>query len=293
MKKKKRENSDEIKDSDDLHEISLDESLYDNSFLNLQYRNKRRRLIFRIAFIAFIFIALLIFAVVAMFIFLRIEYIEIHGNSFYLEQEILDIADIPMGSSLLLVDRNKIAENIMQENPHIYRVNIELSLPSTLRITVTEDSPILYFPLADHYIVLSRELRVLEVFTPENVDREFLSRLYSTLLPEVLYANHGQVIRFGSDINNSFIVELIDAIEDSPLSGSVNNINMSNRFDIRIRYDDRWDIYLGNRHGFGYKLLFVHEALQHMVPYATGRMYFEDIDEGSIIPDSRDYLISN
>jgi len=266
-------------------------SLYDSSFLNLQYRNKRRRFIFRIAFSAFIFIALLIFAIVASFIFLRVEYIQVQGNEFYLDNEILDIADIQMGGSLLLVDRSKIAENVMRENPHIYRVDVELSLPSTVRITITEDSPILYFRLAEHYIVLSRELRVLEVFTPENVDRAFLSRLYSTQLPEVLYANHGQVIRFASDANVSFIVDLIDAIEASPLSGRVNNINMSNRFDIRIRYDERWDIFLGNRHNFSYKLIFASEALQYFVPYATGRMYFENIDEGSAIPDSRDYHI--
>ncbi|MCL2212981.1 MAG: FtsQ-type POTRA domain-containing protein [Oscillospiraceae bacterium] len=278
--------------SEEFFDSDLTGSFSDNSYQNLQRRNNRRRLILRITFGAFFLIALIIIAIAASFIFFRIENIEIYGNEFYLPEEILDFADIQEGSSLLLVDRNEIVENILREMPHIHRVNVELSLPSTLRITVVEDSPILYFHMAEHYIVLSRELRVLAVFNAENVDRNLLDRLYSTFLPEVLYANYGQVIRFSSDTNSGFIVDLIDSIEYSPLSGRVNNIDLSNRFDIRIRYDDRWDIFLGNRHDFNYKLLFVHEALQYFVPYATGRMYFEDTGVGFASPNSTQYFIA-
>jgi len=270
---------------------ALTEAFAENSFQILQQRKDRKRIIMRVAIVVFTIIALLIAAAASAFFFFRISYITVKGNQFYSADEIIHIAGIEPGSSLLLVDRAGITNNLLREMPHIYNITVEIILPSTIQINIIEDSPILYFVLAEHYVVLSRELRVLEVFAPDNADRNFLDRLYSTQLPEIVYANYGHAVRFASPLNNRFIIDLIDAIEASPMAGRVNQLDMSNRFDINVLYDDRFIVHLGNRELFDIKLSFAHAMTERFVPYASGVIDARNHREGSVIPNLTEYFI--
>lgn len=271
--------------------ISFDDLVADNSYQSHLARNNRRKMMMWAVFSSIIVLIVLVIALITALLFFRVEYIIIEGNDFYTIEEIIEASGVNSGDNMFFMSRRQIAESLTRSLPYIYSVQFVTNLPNTLYIIIVEDTPLFYFVLSERYVVISRELKVLEVFEPGDVNIDLVDQLPRLIMPTLSIVNIGERLEFANTPNPMFIVDLLSGIATSPLAGQVTDIDVSNRFDIRITYDQRWRIHFGSRDDFDIKLRFAAEISSNFIPTATGVILVDNVRDGRAIPDRDDYFI--
>ena len=105
-------------------------------------RNKRRRRrgrgrfgpLFKLLCAVAVVVALTMGATV----FFQVETIEVSGNSRYTQEQVVEASGIQIGDNLYHMNKFQAAQDIREKLPYIGEVSIRRSLPSTIRITVSE-----------------------------------------------------------------------------------------------------------------------------------------------------------
>lgn len=89
---------------------------------------------------------------------------------------IVNVSGIKRGSSIFTVDEEKAINNIEKNYPYIKAIKVERVFPNKVRIEITERIAILSVKLSDsdEYLVLDRELKVLEILPQEQLNERNL-----------------------------------------------------------------------------------------------------------------------
>ena len=104
-------------------------------------RTRRRRGRFGFLYKALSLVLILAAIVAGCIVFFRVNDVAVSGESKYTAQEIIDVTGVQQGDNLLLLPRNQIVKRILTQLPYVSNVNLRLSLPDTLLISVTECAP--------------------------------------------------------------------------------------------------------------------------------------------------------
>jgi len=97
---------------------------------------------------------LLIFSLSGYF---TVDSIEVHGNSRFTSEEIINIAHASPGKNLIYnLDKEEIVE-YLENNPYIKNAEVTRSFPSTLVITVEERKPLCALRYDDDYLIIDTE----------------------------------------------------------------------------------------------------------------------------------------
>lgn len=85
----------------------------------------------------------------------------------------------------------------------------------------------------------------------------------------------------------SAVLEILQSMEHNGIIGKVGSINVENLLDIRMTYDQRLNIRLGNSTQLGYKISYLAQAVRQMEAYQTGvfDLTFEQGDYGILDPE--------
>lgn len=104
--------------------------------------------------IMFIIIAIIItLGVLATSIF-NINQIDVEGNKYYSDDEVINMAHATIGKNLIYKSGAKEIKNYLNQNPYIEEVKISKKLPSTLVINVKEREQIAAIVYGDEYLVI-------------------------------------------------------------------------------------------------------------------------------------------
>ena len=88
--------------------------------------------------------------------FFTIRNIEVNGNRYYTDNEIIQMAHAETGGNLLYRPEKKKIRTYLERDPYINSVEIHRKLPGTLIITVKERSQIAAIKYGDEYLVIDR-----------------------------------------------------------------------------------------------------------------------------------------
>lgn len=244
-------------DERELQEIKSKESL--QKFI--QKKKTRKRISKAGQLIAF-GILVVIFFIVCLAVFFRIEKIEIVGTSRYTKEDILEFVDIEEGISLYEVS-DKNLEVLVGRLAYIKDAKVERRLPNTLVINVTEVTPRYVCQLYGDYFVLSNDLFVLE----RRSDTEGLTEqgIVKLLLPPVRRAVVGQDIEFFDEISQKYVTAYLDALEAGRMYEYATAFDLRDRFSLHMIAKGIYLIDLGNGDELGTKLAAVAGMLESKV----------------------------
>lgn len=234
--------------------------------------------------IKFIFIALTA-AAILMFLFLcRIKTIAVENNSFSDSQAILDSAAINAGAHMYSIDKEAIASRIMSKNPYVGLVSVRRTLPSTLRIIVSEDKPAFYTAVGDKFYVLSENLRVLE----ESYSSYTLSArgIVPLLLSGVQEAVIGKKLVFDSKNGYGFNLGLVETFMSSEIAENITSIDISQRFDVNAVYKSKYTLVFSSYEDLDKKLKFCKKTIVYLessMPGVSGTVYATGTEETSFL----------
>jgi len=171
--------------------------------------------------------------------FSQIKQIVVEGDSPYLESRIIAVSGIQEGSRSRSVDFDEARSDILNNLTYISEVKIKNKIGGKVIIKVTSDQASYITNISNDYFVISDDFRVLGSAGDVTLEAEpqFIN------LPTVKKAMIGSGIEFYGD--SSYISEFIDIINNSSIAAFVTSIDVSDKYNIRVMYNDQHVVRFG------------------------------------------------
>ena len=240
----------------------------------LKKRKERRRVILRIVYIV---ILLVLLAVGAYFLATRyfvIREIKVSPSEYYTEQEIIETSDLEIGKSIFTCNTSSIEENICLYHPYISKAEVKRKYPTTIEIIVEEQDGAMYVPLLNDGYALNPEMKVLGRI--KDSDNKIEVRTNGVKRCMV-----GEQVTFRHDRDRLLAEELYSALNASGLSDKTVYIDVSDRFDITLNYDNRFDVYIGDEDGIAHKIKILEKVVADF-PLDSGKITVNNNDRAVI-----------
>ncbi|MBQ9745854.1 MAG: FtsQ-type POTRA domain-containing protein [Clostridia bacterium] len=187
----------------------------------------------------------------------RIKTVTLENCVYSESSAVLEAASIKKGTHSYAIDKTKISEAIMAANPYVTDVRIKRTGISTVALILTEDEPRFYIERGGKYLVLSGTLRVLARY--ESLDECAHLSVHPISLVPIAEAELGETVVFaeGYEEKGKESIDLLSQISESELSGTITYADLSERFDLRFTYKDKYEIRFGAPRSFEEKLALV------------------------------------
>ncbi len=241
----------------------------------------RNRLLLQLATVAAVVLAILF----GISIFFKVKTVEVTDSKKYDPWTVRQASGIRDGENLLTLDKNKISTRIMDELPYISEVQVGIRLPDTVVIRVTEMEVV--YPVQDQaggWWLLSGDGRIVDsCAAPDAEEKTKIKGV--TLAPPVIgskakaYEEPAEPDAEGNTVpvtvyNQERLdtaLKVIAALEKAGFVGAMDYVDVTRINEIKLSYDGRFDILLGDISQLDKKLNALAQTLeQYMEKYNTG-----------------------
>lgn len=223
-------------------------------------KKRRRRGRNLLYYIMFTMIAVAVGLILSLTVFFKIETIEAEGLSRYTPEEVIRTTGIQLEENLFRVDDRKVSQALVDTYPYIESVQLRRNLPSKLTLKITEAEPLGTFLQEDgSYVVVSGKGRVLELGSGTPPD--------GILVVNGVSIEGAQLCQDIPEENNESLGMLRYLVEAINTTGfeRITRIDLSDRLNMYIVYEDRVKIELGSENQLEDKLDFAKYALDNNV----------------------------
>lgn len=165
----------------------------------------------------------------------------------YAVSAVQEASGVSEGDILFFADKKKIEENIKTSLPFVDSVSIKKEFPSTLTINIVEEKENFYFEYDGRYFVVSSGLKVLALFESEAELKatQYYSKLIPIFIDDVKQVETTKTLVFFDDQSHRRSEKVLSLICASSLYEKITSIDISELYDIKIVYDNRISIFLG------------------------------------------------
>ena len=253
--------------------------------INSKIRKKRRKrkiitfyifLIINILFISVFFVLHNLF---------QITDIEINGSKKYSYHQIKKCTNLEVGQNIFKHRSNLIVNRLKQKLTYVDDAKVQKNLPNKIQISVVDSVPKYLFVLKDKYFVVSKNFKILEIKEEKFSDKTQFRELIKI---NGLSISDEDVGKFITQNNSKFILlkQLTNALSINKFYG-IKQINLTNRNDIEIKYQNRMIILLGNIEQIDYKIKFA----KHIIDKNIDKNEVGIIDATDVLTSSKVYFI--
>ena len=217
------------------------------------YRKGRNGAILLVLMILLIALSL----VLACTVFFRVETVRIEGNARYSEEQILAVANVDMGSNLILTPGDQIAQRLYDGLPYIDRVEVHKHFPTTILLDIVETTPV---------AVIATELGVKWIIDGkgkllEPTDDATAAQYIDVQGLQAIDPQVGKTVQVGEGhvAQLSGLLNLLQVLNERGMAGKISSINASSRTELVMLYDGRLQAKLLNNVDFNRKILILEE----------------------------------
>ena len=230
-------------ENDDEEKSSLSISSDTQSRRALEsYRETRARktAIKRTLAVCIIFAVVLILITVAVFIFFKINNVSITGSEKYTEAELYSALKLSKSSNLFFTSAGTLESRLRNAYPSLEEISIKKQLPDKLVITVTDGVGEYYLKAGGDCYTLTDKLKVIEhsATAPPGCVELLTCDLSSAVI--------GQILQFKTTTHYNYLCGLLKEIKEHSAAEHITRIDMSEKFNVKLKYDDRFIIILGD-----------------------------------------------
>ena len=232
-------------------------------------------------YIGSIFIVLAIILIACLVFFFNIETIQIEGVTLYGDEQIQIVGGVQSGQNLIRLDTDVVEERLKNNLVYIEDVKVQQKLPSTLVITCTEAEKAVDIEDNGSYYVVSSSGRVLEQCAKPT------GRIPVIKGFELKSKTPGEELASKDSLKTDILSQLLAGIQDNHYK-RITNIDMSDRSDIKILYDERIEIRLGSSVDIESKLTQIKAVIDRQREDYEGTIIYNSIESGiSAIPKEK------
>lgn len=227
----------------------------------------------------------LVFVVGFVLYFFRLQHLTFDNLRGYPAEDVFRAINVRKNQFVFTINDADIERRLRARFPYIQDVEVELALPDTAHLIFTEDSARFYTHIYDEYFVISESMRVLARFSsPDELD----AGLREITLPPVSYAVVGHPLRFFDASYLTFLSTFLDTMEQADIYRSIASMDLSNRFDIVLNYEERIRVELGDDENLETRLLFVKSAVDELEDDQRGTLLIIDNKQAIFSPQARE-----
>ncbi len=220
-----------------------------------------------------------VFAVIFVFVFLKVEEINVLGNTAYDKEKILEAADINIGDNLMqLLGTNK-GDIISEKLPYIEKAEIKIRLPHSVDINIHEAKGSMYTEIDSNCYILSDELKVLKRVSAAEAKAMGICHVKTGAVSRCIV---GEKCSFADEREYETITTLYALFKKNGIEDKILSIDAENRFKIYFDYDGRFNVYMGDMDYSDIKISFLVEILKQFDPEDTGSIDLSKHTEAAV-----------
>ena len=235
----------------------------------------------RNTFIICTVIALIILsAAIACFFIFRIKEVSIKGSEKYTEEQLIQASGIGKNSNLIITRASAVERSLRTAYPSLEDIKISKKFPDRLEITVTDSEELYYIELGSDVFTITDDLRVTSQNKPVP---EGAIELRSCGIVSVVV---GEYMKFDKDTHYNYLKGLLENVRSHKISEHIVRVDMSEKFNIRLKYDDRFIIEIGDAENVNTKLTLAEAYISSLRDDEKGIIYATGLEIGSFRPSN-------
>lgn len=222
-------------------------------------KRKRRRIprgLRHFLIVAGFLLTLAVTVLVAVTLVFKVDTITVTGSTVYSDAEIAGICDYHMGDSLFFLSTTDKEEKLRTELPYVEQAKITRKIPGTVQIDITTVKVAASISYEGQYIYIDNTGKMVEQ-NPAAAGGTILIKGLE-LSPPVL----GKRFQAADTNKQTAYEEIMTQIIDSGAAEEITQIDIKDIFDIRLLYQNRVELLMGNAADLAYKLRFALSAVR-------------------------------
>ena len=181
-----------------------------------------------------------------------------NGCEKYSQQEIIDSGGIKLGKNLLLLDKDKAAQNITKSFAYIEKTEISKKLPSSIEINIKLETPDFFIEndINSKYFLISLNGSVLEISSKEFDNFPKVKGLSLNNINDLNNLEHIDkkfVISYKNEQEKQVLEEIKNSSRDI-FKDKIKVIDIENKDNINLNYENKIKIIIGDIKNINYKM---------------------------------------
>ena len=228
------------------------------------------------------FVIILAALVFGMSVFFRVAGIEVTGNEFYSDEEIIEASGIEEGDNLFFINRITAITRLRARLPYVESAAIRRSLPNRLEIEVSESSAIAWVNTDAGPWAIDRGCKLLGAIS--ETEAAILIEIEGL---EAIAPQSGEFIAPGEAETPkvSFLADILRHISLLGMSGSVSSVDISDVSSPSFWYQGRFRVRLGSNENLEYKFQLLQSAVAKLKPGDSGTLDLSIDERAHLIQD--------
>ncbi|MEA4912338.1 MAG: FtsQ-type POTRA domain-containing protein [Oscillospiraceae bacterium] len=210
-------------------------------------KQKKKRRAHALAWL--IFIGLAVCVVLSLTVLFPVVSVTVTGDvTSYSQQDILDAAGIETGKNLFSFSAARVKSRICESLPYIENASVHRKMSGEVTIECTESTDFLAIPCGDCCLIINTALKIVARENPDEKGRTEVFGL-SPKTPVV-----GAVLQVSDAEGTEYLQYVIDAIMAEELLPHIVSINVADKLNIALSYEDRLYVMVGTANNIGDKM---------------------------------------
>lgn len=237
----------------------------------------RKQFLLHLATVAAVVLAL----VLGMSLFFRAEQVTVSGAEKYTPWEVREASGVQDGDGLLGLSRAKISARIRARLPYVETVRVGIKLPDTVNIEITERTVVYAIEdVSGAWWLLSADGRIVDTtdaatamdYTQVLGVKVRNDKVGEQAIPAESVTDTTEEIISATSAKRCLdaAVLLLSALEDNGIMGKVDAINVEDPAALTLRYENRYEVNLGDTERLVYKISAMKAAIEKMGQYQNG-----------------------
>ena len=203
---------------------------------------KRRNMIVAVVAALVVVVLGVFFCYTKIFVLSEIK-VQYEGSGIpYTDEQIVSAAQLKKGTPLHEINTETVRENTKYSLPYV-NIDVEKKWPSTVVIKAQKKNGCFYMTVSGKLYILSEDLVVLEKTDKiQKIENETLIFLELSGINECV---EGQKVNVDKSIEE-ILSELVKLLKKHKLFDKITEIDLSNKFDIRMNYGAKYHIIMGD-----------------------------------------------
>ena len=234
-----------------------------NKKKDVQYHKGRAGLLYAILTVVLITASV----VAACTVFFRVESVVVEGNDRYSEEMVLTVAKVELGSNLVLMPKEQIAQRLQDELPYLDQVKIQKRLPTTLKIVVTETLPMAVVASGEDLWVMDAKGKLLE-----KADEAMALEFIEVEGLEVVEPQQGAQAQAAPESTDQLegLLALLQVIQKQGMTEDISSINVASKTEVTMMYAGRLKVKMLRNADFDRKVQILKEITAVLGEQAQG-----------------------
>lgn len=202
---------------------------------------QKKRRIFLMKFTLFLLLISLV-TTLCLTVFFKITDITVEGNARYTTEELVMTSGIEVGQNLFLTDSKRVRERLIEQYPYVADVKVQKKLPARINLVVTETQAACKVPVSDGVLMVDNQGRILEKLAADDgtaVPQMMLCEGMENDVGGYIFPEKPEMLELHQ--------ELMGLLEQYGVLEKMTYISYYDRYDIRLMYDGRIEVKLGNQ----------------------------------------------